>query len=216
VSRGPDFFDDRVMDDPQPSLLFDPQHPSNDAEQITSTPNNSETTQLTSLEEQQQAQPTTPPPSGDIRGPRSTVTAEALEQLGVIVISGNNPADVEEVVRIIEYIQRLGAGAEVQIELVPLAYADSTSVANTLTQLYLRVIVNAAGNVRTSTPTQPTTILGQFGVATTPTQQAASVVLLPLPRYNSILVAAPKARVGDIVKEIKRLDRKSVPQGHPI
>jgi type II secretory pathway component GspD/PulD (secretin) len=218
LSRGPDFFDDRVMDDPQPSLLFDPQHPSTDAEQVTSTSNNSEATQLTSLEEQQQAQPptTTPPPSGDIRGPRSAVTAEALEELGVIVISGNNPADVEEVVRIIEYIQRLGAGAEVRIELVPLAFADATSVANTLTQLYLRVVVNAAGNVRTSTPTQPTTILGQFGVATTPTQQAASVVLLPLPRYNSILLAAPKARVDDIIKEIKRLDRKTTPQGHPL
>jgi type II secretion system protein D len=33
------------------------------------------------------------------------------------------------------------------------------------------------------------------------------VVLLPLPRLNAILLAAPRARVDDVVKEIKRLDR---------
>src|SRR5207244_5418413 len=95
--------------------------------------------QLTKLEEQQR--PAAAPP--DIRGPRAPVTAEALEQLGVIVISGSNPADVDEIIRIIDYIRRLGAGAEVQIQLVPLEHADATSVASILTQLFQRVVVTA-------------------------------------------------------------------------
>src|SRR5205085_8299808 len=98
-----------------------------------------------------QAQPAAPasPPgaSGNIQGPRSSVTAEALPELGVIVIRGNNPQDVAAVMQIIDFIQKLGQGAEVQIRLVPLAQADATSVANTLNQLYSRVQVAPSGNV---------------------------------------------------------------------
>jgi type II secretory pathway component GspD/PulD (secretin) len=210
-SRGPDFFGHRVKDDPEQPLLYDPQQPTTYSHSSRSGDgaSSSRAIQLTSLEEQQPpAAPTTP----DIRGPRAPVTAEALEQLGVIVISGNNPADVDEIIRIIDYIRRLGAGAEVQIQLVPLEHADATSVASILTQLFQRVVVTAAGNVRS---TQPTTTTAQtpFGASTTTQAQAASVVLLPLPRFNAILMAAPKARVADILDEIKRLDRASSPQG---
>ena len=41
----------------------------------------------------------------------------------------------------------------------------------------------------------------------------ASVVLLPLPRFNAILLAAPKSRVDDIIKVtfwMGRLDRKPI------
>jgi general secretion pathway protein D len=203
-SRGPDFFGHRVKDDPELSILYDPQQPTTDS----AAP--SAAIQLTKLEEQQP--PATAPPMPDIRGPRAPVTAEALEQLGVIVISGNNPSDVDEIIRIIDYIRRLGAGAEVQIQLVPLEHADATSVASILTQLFQRVVVTAAGNVRS---TQPTTTTAQtpFGASTTTQAQAASVVLLPLPRFNAILMAAPKIRVPDILDEIKRLDRASSSQG---
>src|SRR5437764_9248664 len=141
----------------------------------------SEHLQLTRFEAQQPQPPAPPAPSASepIRGPRSPVAAEALEQLGVIVVSGNNPADVEEVIRIIDYIRRLGAGAEVEIRLVPLEYADATSVSNTLTQLFQRVNLGASGNTSTSRPTTTTTPFGQL--SQTP---AASVVLIPLPRFN--------------------------------
>src|SRR5262249_20427923 len=158
--------------------------------------------QLTKLEEQQ---PPPSKPSEDIRGPRAPVTAEALEQLGVIVISGNNPQDVEEIIRIIDYIRRLGAGAEVEIQLVPLEHADATSVPNILTQLLQRVVVTASGNVRSTQPTTTTTQAPGGAQATTTQAVAASVVLLPLPRFNAILMAAPRVRVPDILQEIKRL-----------
>src|SRR4029077_16886245 len=94
------------------------------------------------------APPATPGADQDITGPRSQVSAEALEQLGVIVISGKNPADVDEVIRMIEFIQKLGSTAEIQLHIVSLEFADATSVAATLTQIYQRVIVHASGNTR--------------------------------------------------------------------
>jgi type II secretion system protein D len=224
-SRGPDFFAQRVKDDPQPSLFYDPQQPSIDGEQQTAekpasqswaseSSASSHPIQLTKLEVQQ---PPTTGPAPDIQGPRSPVTAEALEQLGVVVIQGENPADVEAVIKIIEMIQKLAAGAEVEIQLVPLDHADCTSVSNTLMQLFRSVIVNAAGNVRSTQPTATTTTVSPLGTQTSATQQqAASVFLLPLPRYNAILMAAPKARVKDILQEIKRLDRPTSPKGRAI
>ena len=210
--RGPDFFVERVKDDPQPTVLYDP-HPESDGEET-------QPVSLEASEEQEEQQPAPSPSSGDIRGPRSPVTAEALEQLGVIVISGNNPTDVEEIVRIIDYIQKLGAGSEVRIQLVPLDHADATSVAHTLSQLFQQVIIGPTGNVArplTGTAGQAQPQQAQPGAPPQQAQpgreQASSVVLLPLPRLNAILMAAPQARVEDVIKEIKRLDRPTPPQG---
>lgn len=199
---GPDFFADRVTDDPRTALLYDPQHLLGD----------DSTLPLAGAEEQEQAPP--PPAEGAIRAPRSPVTADALEQLGVIVITGNNQQDVDEVVKIIEYIQKLGATAEVQLQLVPLQFADATSVANTLAQVYSKVIVGAAANVRapfsgsSGTPGTPGT-----AAAAGQQQLQSSVVFVPVPRFNAILVAAPKSRIDDIIQEIKRLDKPTSPQG---
>jgi type II secretion system protein D len=127
----------------------------------------------------------------------------------LIIISGN-AADVEEVLKIIEYLQKLGAGAEVNIELVPLRIADATSVATSLTQLYQHVVVGASANIAAPLPTRTTTTVPGGPQIQATQQQAASVFLLPIPRLNAILVAAPKARIKDITTEIKRLD---VPPG---
>jgi type II secretory pathway component GspD/PulD (secretin) len=136
-----------------------------------------------------------------------------LEQLGVIVISGNNPQDVEEIIRIIDYIKRLGAPAEVEIQLVPLEHADATSVTNILTALFQRVVVTASGNVRSTQPTTTTTQIPGGAQASTTQSIAASVFLLPLPRFNAILMAAPRVRIPDVLREIKQLDKPSSAQG---
>src|SRR5262249_32051675 len=144
--RGPDFFGQRVTDDPELNPLFDPQQ-----QRAHGTPPGSleDATQplhlvdFTGTEEQEQqpAAPAAPAAPGaapqPIVGPRTnTVTAEALEQLGVVVISAANRADAEAVLRIIEYIQRV---AEVQIELVTLDHADATSVAATLAGMFQQI-----------------------------------------------------------------------------
>ena len=38
------------------------------------------------------------------------------------------------------------------------------------------------------------------------TDQLSSVVLVPVPRLNSIIVAAPKARIDEVIKDLKKLD----------
>jgi len=141
---------------------------------------------------------------------------ETLERLGIIVVSGNNPADVEEVIKLIERLQELGSGADVGIRLVPLEFGDASSVSAILTQLYQRVVVvDPYGNQRgplTLPMTPPLPLTGQQGPAT---QRFASVTLLAVPRLNAILVAAPQSRMQDIVKEIKGLDRPSSTQSRP-
>lgn len=220
--RGPDFFADRVKDDPQPTILFDPQQAVAADHHVNSSglsrgqdAPTAGTLQLARHEEEQQQPPSPPPGEGTIRGPRSQVSAEALEQLGVIVVTGNNAADVEEILRTIEIIRRLAKGAEYKFELIPLQYGDATSVANTLAQLFQRVQVLPTGNVpsRTTGTGTGATTPGQFG-GTTPSATAqglTSVVLLPIPRQNAILVAAPEIRLKDMEAEIKRLDKPNAP-----
>jgi type II secretory pathway component GspD/PulD (secretin) len=212
---GSRFFADRVKDDPRnASPLFDPRAELTAEMSPTSAPADA---QLGGSEEQQQPpQKPMPPaqkpaapggPQDQIRSPRGNVTAEALPELGVIVIQGNTPADVAEVMQIIEILQRLGAGAEVKIEIVPLKNADATSVANTLSQLYSRVTVGASAT--TITAARPATgFPGVAGPATTTTLPTGggNVVLLPMVRSNSILIAAPSARIDDVKKDISRLD----------
>jgi type II secretion system protein D len=211
---GPDFFAQPVTDDRRTSVLFDPQQTPRLTEfasagtvasgqwSVARGEKSPSSSLATGEVEEQQA----PPATGDIQAPRSNVTAEALPDIGAIVISGSTPEDVEAVVKILEYIQRLEAAADVQIQLVPLEHADATSVTNKLNQLYQRVLFGVTSNIFTQPVTRTTTTFPLGGLQTQATQNTASVVLLPLPRQNSILVAAPVARMKDIVQEIKRLD----------
>jgi general secretion pathway protein D len=196
--RKSDFFEQRVMDDPQP-ILIDPQG---------GTAESSEEEQ-----EQQAPPPATPPtlPAGtplpEIVAPRGEVKAEALQELGIIVISGNNAADVDAVRKVVEAIVQISRGAAAKVELVPLLYADATNLANELTQLYQRVTVNASGNAATITgPRSTSTQIGFFGQLNQTTSQPSSVAVLAVPRLNALLVGAPAARFDEILAQIKRLD----------
>src|SRR5262249_52708509 len=42
-------------------------------------------------------------------------------------------------------------------------------------------------------------------------QQPASVALIPMPRFNAILVAAPKGQLKYVIAEIERLDKPNSP-----
>jgi type II secretion system protein D len=215
---GQRFFVQGVKDDPRPSLLYDPQQ--DDSSSNAPAASGDESSNQGSLEAVAFQQPPAAGaqlPGGNINGPRGQVNVEALPELGVVVISGNTLADVEEVVNIINTIMRLAAGAEVKIQMVPLRFGDATSIANTLTQLYQRVVAGPAGNVaRPGTPTQTTTAAGPFGAVSTSSQQASSIVLIPLPRFNAILVGAPEVRMNDVLGEIRRLDQPVSPSGRAV
>jgi type II secretion system protein D len=206
---GPENFEAGVMEDRQPATkdvanrpqLFDP----------------TDANHLAYAGEEQQQQPT--PPS-DFRAPIGRVTAEALQELGVIVLSGENQNDIEEILKVIKYIQELGAGSEVQLQLVPMKHADATQLTNILNQVFSRVIVGPNGNLavgmdqqRQTGPQRSTNPF--FGTTVTSTDPATSVLLLPIPRFNAILMGAPKSRVNDILKEIDRLDQPTAPAAYP-
>src|SRR5262249_30323240 len=156
------------------------------------------------------AQPPTLPPGTPVPGveaPRGQVSAEAVQELGVIVISASNAADVAAVRKIIEAIVQISAASEAKVELVPLEHADATNLANTLTQLYQRVIVTPSGNSSQITgPRQQSSQFGLFGQINQTTTQPASVAVIPIPRLNALLVGAPKSRFDEILAKIKQLD----------
>src|SRR5207248_8583254 len=126
---GPDFFVHGVKDDPGFSVLYDPQHDNTAKSQESvsrrQAPVNPESDrpgdsiQLVGYEQMPVGTASSQPPGAPLAqpsqgaGPRGPVSAESLPELGVIVIRGANPADVEEVVRLVEYIQSLGALAEI-------------------------------------------------------------------------------------------------------
>ena len=159
-----------------------------------------------------EAQPQPQPGPGEVVAPRRDVSIEGFNELGIVVIRAENPADAEAILKIIEIIRQRAAGAEIQIRMVELKQADATSVVNTLNQLFVRVQVTGSGfgnslfTPRTSTQS---TVLGQTQSAQL---QAASVALIPMPRFNGILIATAKARMKQIIREIDRLDKKNAKQ----
>src|SRR5262249_41691771 len=141
-----------------------------------------------------------------LRAPRLPVTVEALDRLGVIVVSGQNPEDVAKVLAIIDFIARQSKQAEIQIRMVRLDFADATAVVNILSQIYGRVNISPAGyGTQLFTPRTQTT-QSPFGSITQSIAQPPSVALVPVPRFNAIFVAAPGAVMDDIVRRIKELD----------
>jgi type II secretory pathway component GspD/PulD (secretin) len=257
--RGPDFFEQRVMDDPQPSQFFDPQldktptavvqakattpgapgtpagasgaappksppltntPPTNTSP--TSTPTNAlpaETLHFVKFAAPPVPGPTmpatpVPPPTPAIGGasviaPRGPVNIEALPQLGAVVIRANSQADMDAVLRIIAYLQKDLQGGDLQIEVIVMKEGDATSITNILTEFYRRVVVGPSGNQRSLVPASQTQTTPQGLVITQ--QQLSSVVLLPLGRFNAILVAAPKARFKEVRDQILQLDTKNKP-----
>src|SRR5207237_5451578 len=120
----------------------------------------------------------------------------ALPELGVIVISGGNQADVDEIIRTIEIVTKLGAGSELELRLVYLKQADATSLVGTLNQIFARVLFAPNGNVSAQQITrQPQQQFGGFGFPFGGQQQnpsaPSSAPMIPLPSFNAIILAAP-------------------------
>src|SRR5262249_13936074 len=88
-----------------------------------------------------------------ITAPRLPVRVEALPGLGVIVIRANNQQDLDAALKIMEFIQKLGAGSEMQLQMTVLQHADATGVTNYLNQLFGRITLTPYGTTSsTATP----------------------------------------------------------------
>jgi general secretion pathway protein D len=152
----------------------------------------------------------------EFQAPRLPVQVESLGSLDLLVLRAQNPLDMEAAERIIHFLLRQTAGSAIEVHHFPLKYADCNSVVNKLNELYYRVNLNLTNTtLGPPRPTQTQAITTQTGAITIapPAPQSFSVMVLPDPRHNSIIVAAPASRVKDVKAEIDKLDQPILPAG---
>jgi type II secretion system protein D len=167
--RGPDFFEEGVMDDPDVHILYDPQrdgYPELEIPNLGGEPEglalqSPSSTSSTNIQQAQyitqqdgQAQPVPgqaqpPQPKGpdifgagpDIVAPRLPYTIEALPDLGVIIVRAMNPQDLKALMDLLQTLQDIAKTTELELKVIPLVHADATSVTNMLQQLYSHVVI---------------------------------------------------------------------------
>jgi type II secretion system protein D len=164
-------------------------------------------------------QPAAPQGGADeFRSPRRPLNFSALTELGTGVITGD-PHDIEELLKLIEYLQKNAAGTLPIIEVVPLKFADPTSVTNILTQVFQRFVFTPSGAVLiggANRPNQPATNpFGQANQQAAVIQQPNNLMMIPLPRFNAIMVVAARDRVPEIKREIDKLDTPTAANARP-
>ncbi len=150
-----------------------------------------------------------PPPKGALEGqvnaPRLPVRIEIVP--GGMVFIGN-PDDVRAVIQIIEALQRNAAGAKVEVQLVPVRLGDPTDIAARLSLFLSKVQLDPNfTRIGVGVPGQPGGQAGtQAGATFATVPSALGIVLLPQPRISAILVAAPAARMREIIGYIQMFD----------
>jgi type II secretion system protein D len=147
--------------------------------------------------------------------PRLGVIIEPLGSSDLLVLRANSPADMEAALQIVQYVLENAKGANIEIHHVPLRYQDCNDIVNTLNRIFVRVNLNPSSSViippRTGA-TQAVPTAGGVLTVTPPAPEALTVLVLPLPRQNAVLIAAPAARVKDVKEEIQKLDTPPLEQ----
>src|SRR5205823_277987 len=177
-----------------------------------------------------QEQPKLPQPKEAQEGlkpPRMPVFVEPLPALGGVIIRTQNKDDMEAVLALLKYISERAKLYEITVDIVELKQADATNVAFQLANMYAHVIVGPTGTFLVPGAAVPQQKAGGFGggfgggglgggqlggaaqAAALPTNP--SVYLQPLPRINSILIAAAKSRLEEIRKDIEKFDQPPAP-----
>lgn len=136
--------------------------------------------------EQQPPQPQQPPPDlpSLIGGLQGDVNVEALEDLGVLILRGNDK-DVEAVMRVIREIERLSIGTTPEIHLLILKHVNSTALADLLNSVYESLSTLKRGE-------------------TTPIK---TVQVVPVVKPNAVLILAPTNDMESILKLADQLDQ---------
>jgi type II secretion system protein D len=124
--------------------------------------------------------PTRTPPPGSLVGP---VQIEVLDGLDVMVVRGN-PDDVNQVMQIIQQIERLSAQTEPAIELYPLQHTDGEAVGLLVSELYADVFAPRQG----------------------------AVTITPLVKPNALVLVGRPENVKTALDLIKRLDQPVAPE----
>jgi len=228
VSGGPDFFEHRDMDVPQQTSLFDAFEESLKLRQASGEPQVIDPVHLAGAKEILPTDPVpgvllaqakTDPPVAepkkgpfDLIGPRGSVTVSPLNEFGAVIVTANNQADLELALKIIkqleEYLKTEAATSGPKLEFVELEFGDAVGIVNLVNQLGSRATLGASA--ATTRPQQQTNPFAQFGQQQQQQSSAGgSVLLIPIPRRNSILMFGPDLRFEYYRKLIKDLDIKN-------
>ncbi len=215
--RGRDFFAQPVMDDRSASVFYDPSEEQDEPPQprdpfarpgYTANPFS-----LAALMQEKDAGPKLDDRDG-FRPPPFSLKIEVLAN-GQLLLRGD-PKDIQEFLKTLEYLQKKSDGTKVEIRLVATRFQDPTTLTERLNEFYSKVAIDANG---TQIVPRPTTGIGQApaaspgGQGTTPIPTATpslppyNLVFLPQPRLGAILVAAPKARLQDVLDKIQMFDQ---------
>jgi type II secretion system protein D len=166
------------------------------------------------VDPQQQPQAPSPLPGRTFPALNPDVTAQPVEDLGIVIIRGRTREEVEAIKKLItEIAKTTQESAQINLRIVPLEFGDATLVVNQLTQIFSRLQV---GTGATTFP-QGGAQLGFGGVGFGQQGQTlGSLLLFPLPRFNAILLGVPKSREEDIIKEIRKLDQPNSQVTRPV
>ncbi|MCA9113792.1 MAG: hypothetical protein KDA79_01815 [Planctomycetaceae bacterium] len=115
---------------------------------------------------------------------RGEVSVEALEELGVLILRGNE-ADVDSVMRVIRQLEVLGQGTVPEIHLLLLKNVNSESLAALLTSVYEELA----------------------GIRTSGTNTTRRVAVLPVVKPNAVLIIAAAAEMDAVLELASELDR---------
>jgi type II secretory pathway component GspD/PulD (secretin) len=243
VGRGPDFFEQRDMEVPQQTLLYDPYEEvmslrraggpaaAGDGVQVldpvklatgADEPKAPDLLAQAKLPPAGQPVPPGGAPKGaqfDLIGPRGTVTFTPLNELGVGILTANNQADLQLALQIIKQIEDFlkspeAALAGPKLKIVELQWGDAVEITNLVNQLGTRA---STGQVPRPQQQGAFPFGGAFGAQNQQLQGGAgSVLLLPLSRRNAILMFGPELRFAYYENLIKQLDSKNTNQPVPI
>jgi len=125
-------------------------------------------------------------------GLRGDVSVEALPDLGVMILKGNQ-RDVDAVMAIIKEIEKLSVGTVPDVHLLLLKNTNSEALAELLTQVYERL----NGRRRPGATGAP-------GAAASANQ---SVTVIPVVKPNALLIVAAAADMESILKLAEELDQ---------
>lgn len=142
------------------------------------------------------AQPGTAPgeeerPEGalpDLSGVRGNVSIEAMEELGTLIITGNQ-ADVDAIMAIINEIEKLSAQTAPSIELRLIEHVDSAALAQLLTTVYEQ-LAEARGQTTAKRP---------------------EISIIPVGSPNAVLILSSPADLESVNQLIDKLDKPVAP-----
>ncbi len=180
----PRFFGDRVMDDPNAVKTS--------VRPVLFDPQ----TQTPGDVRQASQKPDQKPPAKPEEpvGPKGPVIVEVVPGTDQVILIGDKE-DVEAMIKILDLLALGGVTSETVLRIFVLEHSDPGSVATNLSLLYQRVVVGPVGQRQAAQALQQ-----------------SSIVILPLPRQNALLVGAPQSRMKDVEAIIKQLDQPLAPQ----